>query len=455
MRQRNRAGVLILVIAVVTGLAITASFSVGRAYRSINDPTIGLAARPAFVSAPDPVKRAEQGLDPNSTDEAPGVSRVEMRTIQVLPDVINLLQGGELTRSIRLAQPVTTPDQIVDLVNDEGWIGRSAPTEILLNAGLVMEPGTVLTVAAPLRRIVLEARQGVLLAGSEANLTFDGVDVEASDRAVPKDGEVGPGTRPFVLAAGGSMEIRNSTFRYLGRDWNGSYGVSWTKGATGSAAGSTFEHGFMGLFAATAIDVRFTRNKFRDNTLFGINAHTTSAGLLVAGNVAERNGRDGILLSDHVTNSEIRDNVSQDNRLSGITVDASSDSNVISGNIADSNHGDGIIVSGGSHNKIIDNTIRNNRVAVGAYGVGATSNTAQRNTIDGNGLATQGIDSAGNIVLSNGDYWRPVALVVIWVAAALLAWVLCLLTRWSQRRRDNDIARSNSDRVLLNSGVSQ
>ncbi len=161
------------------------------------------------------------------------------------------------------------------------------------------------------------------------------------------------------------------------------------------------------------------------------------------------------MLSDHVTNSEIRDNVSQDNRLSGITVDASSDSNVISGNIADSNHGDGIIVSGGSHNKIIDNTIRNNRVAVGAYGVGATSNTAQRNTIDGNGLATQGIDSAGNIVLSNGDYWRPVALVVIWVAAALLAWVLCLLTRWSQRRRDNDIARSNSDRVLLNSGVSQ
>jgi len=31
-----------------------------------------------------------------------------------------------------------------------------------------------------------------------------------------------------------TMVISNSTFRYLGRDWNSSYGVAWSKGSTGS-----------------------------------------------------------------------------------------------------------------------------------------------------------------------------------------------------------------------------
>lgn len=453
MRQRNPAGVLVLVIVVVAGLALIATFSIGRAYRSLDDPTIGLPDRPAFVAAPDPILRAEAGLDPNSTDVAPGTSRPDLRTILVFPGVIELIQDGLLTRSIPLLEPVATPDQIAALVNDDEWISKSIPSEILINAALVMEPGTTFTAAAPLQRIVLEAKPGVFLGGNEAELTFDNVDVEASDRAVPKDGEVGPGSRPFVIAAGGRMAIRNSAFRYLGRDWNDSYGVAWTKGATGYASDSTFERGFMGAFAAKAIDLKFNRNTFRDNVLYGINAHQLSAGIAIESNLAEGNGRDGILLSNHVTNGAVRNNVSRNNRSSGIKLDDSSDSNVVSGNTVVGNHGDGIAFADSGQNEVIDNSIYNNRVAIGVYGTGVTSTTAQGNTIDGNGLATQGIGAAGNVVLSNGDYWRPLALGIIWGAAALLACALCVLTRWCQRRRDNAIARSNSERLLLETGA--
>lgn len=455
MNRRNPAGVIVLIIAVVIGLALTATFSVGRAYRSVSDPTKGLPERPAFVPAPDPILRAEAGLEPNSTDQTPGPSTSTIRTIQVFPQFIYLTQGGRITRSIPLGQPITTPDELVQIINDEEWISKSTADEVLVHTALLMEPGTELVAAAPLRRIVLETKPGVFLGASEAILTFDGVAVEASDRAVPKDGEVGAGTRPFVLAEGGRMEIRNSSFRYLGRDWNCAYGVSWMKGATGFARGSSFERGFMGVFTDKAIDVRFDHNLFRDNTLYGLNSYTLSAGLLVESNVAEHNGRHGILLSEHVTGGDVRNNISRNNGLSGIMLDAGSDLNVIQGNVVEGNRGDGIVVANSTKNRIIDNTIRNNRIAINIYGARIDGNTAQRNIIDGNGLATQGIDPAGDIVQSNGDHWRPLVLGIIWLGAVFLVWVLYKITRRSQKARSREIDRLNQERSSLQQGVPQ
>ena len=54
--------------------------------------------------------------------------------------------------------------------------------------------------------------------------------------------------RPFILAVDSKLTIADSTFRYLGRDWNSSYGVSWSKGSTGTVTGSRFEHDFIGVY---------------------------------------------------------------------------------------------------------------------------------------------------------------------------------------------------------------
>lgn len=443
-RSARRDPAVLLVVAVVLGLAVVASLSAGRVYRSLDDPTADLPARPGFVSAPDPVLRTESGLEPNSTDEAPGAPKPEIRAIQVGPTAVTLLRGGRVERAVPLARPLTTPAEIAAAVADEDWMRMSTPTEVVVDAALIMTPGTTLTVAPPLQRMVLQARPGVFLGGDDAVLRFSGVEVEASDRAVPRQGEVGPGSRPFVLAAGGRMEIDSSTFRYLGRDWNDSYGVSWTKGASGYATGSTFERGFMGIFAATAIDVRFERNTFRDNTLYGINAHELSAGLVIADSVAEGNGRDGILLSDHVTGSEVRGNTSRGNGLNAIMLDDGSDRNTVTGNVAEGNGGDGIVVARSSGNTVTGNTVRDNRVAVGVYG--GERNAVTGNVLADNGLAAQGAAVDGNEVLSNGDHWRPGALGVVWLLAGLATWLLVRATRAARRRRDEAVELARTAR---------
>ncbi len=453
---------VVLVVLVVVGLAVTATFGLGRAYRSLADPTVGLAQRPAYVSAPDPVLRAEAGLDPNSTDEAPGVARPDVRTIEVSRsgtgqgadgrDRIDLLIGGVPTRTIPIAGPSTTPGALVDAIGDDTWMRRSTPTEVVLDAALVMESGTTLTVAAPLTRLVLGTRPGVFLGGAEATLAFTGVAVEASDRAVPRAGEVGSGDRPFVLAEGGRMEITTSAFRYLGRDWSGSYGVSWTKGAGGFATSSTFERGFMGIFAATAIDLRLTGNTVADNALYGINAHQVSAGVLVEDNTVSGNARDGILLSDHVTSATVRANTVRDSGVDGIMLDAGSDGNTVTGNVVAGNASDGIALAGSSRTTVSGNTISDNRVAVDVYG-GSAGTVAALNEISDNGAALQGAAESGNTVLSNGDYWRPWALGAIWLGAAALIAGLVRLTRSRRAATTAAIARSNTERALVGSGA--
>jgi parallel beta-helix repeat protein len=435
-----------LVVLVVLALAVTATFAAGRAYRSLDDPAAGLPERPAFISAPDPVLRAEGGLDPNSTDEAPGLPRPDIRTIVVEPKQVSLVAGGVAERTIPVEDPQTTPDELADLVHDDSWLARTGPGEITLNAALVLEHETTLTVAAPLTRLVLATRPGVFIGGSEATLDFTGVEVTAADADIPAEGEVGSGARPFVIAQGGTLRATNATFRHLGRDWTGSYGVSWTKGATGGATGSTFEHGFMGVFAATAIDVRFQGNVLRDNTLYGINAHQISAGVTITGNTVEGNGRTGIMLSDAVTKGVVRDNTVRGNGQDGIMLVDGSDGGSVTDNLVSGNASDGIAVAGSDGVVVTGNTLLDNRVAIDVHG-GSTGTSAYSNVIDGNGAATQGTDPAGNVVLANGDHWRPWVLGLIWGLAVVGGGGLLLLTRRVRRRTDQALAHRHLERV--------
>jgi parallel beta-helix repeat protein len=429
-----------LVVLVVLAFAVTATFAAGRAYRSLDDPTAGRPERPAFISAPDPVLRAEGGLDPNSTDEAPGLPHPDIHTIVVEPRQVSLVAGGAAVRTIPVTGTETTPDRLADLIDDDAWIARSAPGEITLNAALVLEHDTTLAVAAPLQRLVLATRPGVFIGGSEATLQFTGVEVTASDGDVPADGEVGSGSRPYVIAQGGTLRATNSTFQYLGRDWTGSYGVSWTKGATGGATGSTFEHGFMGVFAATAIDVRFEGNVLRGNTLHGLNAHQISAGVTITGNTVEDNGRTGIMLSDAVTKGVVRGNTVRGNGQDGIMLVDGSDGGSVTDNLVAHNAGDGVAVAGSDGVTVTGNTLLDNRVAIDVHS-GSTGTSAYSNVIDGNGAATQGTDPAGNVVLSNGDHWRPWVLALIWGLAVAVGAALIHLTRRVRRRTDQTLAR--------------
>jgi mannuronan 5-epimerase len=140
-----------------------------------------------------------------------------------------------------------------------------------------------MTIAAPVTSgLVMTARPGVFLAASWAKLRITGVYVRASDAKVPDkfttpSRDIG---RPFLLAVqNSSMVIKNSTFKYLGRDWNSSYGMTWSKGSTGSVSNSTFDHDFIGVYSNGSAGLRVMHNKFYFNSLYGVDPHSGSSHL--------------------------------------------------------------------------------------------------------------------------------------------------------------------------------
>ena len=131
--------------------------------------------------------------------------------------------------------------------------------------------------------------------------------------------------RPFVLAVGSTMDITDWTFRYLGRDWNSSYGVSWSKGSTGSVTDSHFEHNFIGVYTNGSAGLLVQHNTFfsqlavRHRPALRLDPHVDHRN-----NTSNYNGRHGIIFSDHVTAGIVRDNTTIDNGLNGIMMDEAS-----------------------------------------------------------------------------------------------------------------------------------
>ena len=130
------------------------------------------------------------------------------------------------------------------------------------------------------------------------------------------------------------MVISDSTFRYLGRDWNSSYGVSWSKGSTGSVTRLDSSSTTSSAFTPNGrTSLQITTTHFSHNSLYGIDPHSDStAHAIIEDNTSSYNGRHGIIFSDHVTAGIVRNNITNGNGLNGIMMDEFSTGNVIENN---------------------------------------------------------------------------------------------------------------------------
>jgi len=225
-----------------------------------------------------------------------------------------------------------------------------------------------------------------------------------------------------------TMVITHSTFRYLGRDWNSSYGVAWSKGSSGSVSNSLFEKNFIGIYTDHSDGLQILNSQFYHNALYGVDPHSHSTKLLVAGNITNFNGRHGIIFSDHVTGGVVRDNTANGNGLNGIMMDEESTGNKIENNSVDGNLSDGIVMADSGNNDISGNTVTGNRVGIHVRGDTSTDTNVIGNTVSGNKVASQGIELPGNAVDSNGGEWQLSRFVAVWLAALGLLAVLSLLT---------------------------
>jgi poly(beta-D-mannuronate) C5 epimerase len=421
------------VLIVAVGLGLMATFVFARSYSQValqKEPF----DRTAYVPSFDPVEDVTLGLSPNSGDAAATTPDPTIRAVSVYPTQTLLLSGGRAVRVIEAPAP-TDLHALVALVNDPGWLSESGQT-VTVKAAVLVQAGQALSVAAPLTtEVIMTVRPGVFLAAVKATLTLSGVYVHASDRRVPNtfaDPAVVLG-RPFILAMASKLTISNSTFRYLGRDWNSSYGVSWSKGSTGSVTGSLFDHNFIGVYSNAATDLSVLHNRFYNNTLYGVDPHSGTTRLDVEYNTANFNGRHGIIFSDHVTAGVVRHNVTRGNGLNGIMMDEESTGNTIDHNTVEGNTSDGIVLANSGGNTVLANTVRGNRVGISVRGKSDGVSIA-RNTVSGNQLAVQGTRTAGNHVSNNGGEWIPARIVWIWAGALVLLLALCAIT-WVGGRR--------------------
>jgi poly(beta-D-mannuronate) C5 epimerase len=282
--------------------------------------------------------------------------------------------------------------------------------------------------------VELAVRPGVFLAASAASLRLSGVYVHASDSQVPTTLATPQQSqgRPFVLAVNSTMNVDHATFRYLGRDWNSSYGLSWSKGSTGSVVDSTFERNFIGVYTNGSPKLLVQHNTLTHNSLYGIDPHSGSTHMTIVNNTSSYNGRHGIIFSDHVTQGVVQGNTTIGNGLNGIMMDEASTGNLITGNTVRGNKSDGIVLAASDHNVIQRNTVLSNRIGITVRG-DDSGNVITANSVRHNRMAIQGFAAKGNHLASNGGEWIGSRIRLIWIVTAAASLTVVMLTRLSQR----------------------
>jgi poly(beta-D-mannuronate) C5 epimerase len=449
-RHRSRRGGFagyVIVFGTVIGAAFIASFVLGRTYSELalqKEPFDRNQYTPSF----DPIEDAVLGLSPNAGNAFASTLDTNIHAIEIYPTQTLLLAGGKAVRTIEQKAPPTL-SALVASVQDTEWVSQDGDLA-RLNAAVILQGSSMTIDASQIKEVVMTVKKGVFLAANNgASLTINGVYVHASDANTP-NALLAPTLtegRPFVMAvANSTMKIDHSTFRYLGRDWNTSYGVSWSKGATGSITNSRLEHNFIGVYTNGSPSLKVFNNTLNYNSLYGVDPHSGSSHMDIENNVANYNGRHGIIFSDHVTAGIVRNNTTEYNGLNGIMMDEFSTGNLIEHNTSAFNHSDGIVLASSSDNTVTSNKINGNRIGISERG-GTVGTIAFSNVITHNEKAGQGLSLSHNSASGNGGEWRVDRIVLIWKVAAGVLLVLLLVTWGAKYNRP----RSNRNRAA--SGV--
>lgn len=429
-------GYLISVIFAL-GIGLICTFVLGRTFSILSLKKAPFMRLP-YVSSFDPVEDVTLGLSPNSTNAVAVKPDAAIRAIEIYPTQTFMLAGGRAVRIIDKPAPRTL-DDLVRIVGDRKWISVSSAT-ITLNSAVIVERGSSMTIAAPVTSgLVMTVRPGVFLAASRGRLRITGVYVRASDTKVP-DAFISPSRdtgRPFLLAAqDSSMIIKDCTFKYLGRDWNSSYGLTWSAGSTGSVSNSTIDHDFIGFYSNDSNGLVVTHNKIYYSSLYGVDPHSGSSHLLIEYNTSDFNGRHGIIFSNHVTDSIVQYNVTKGNGLNGIMMDEASAGNIIRNNSVTDNHSDGVVIANSSGNVVAGNVVSGNRVGITVRG-GTRDTKIFGNTVTGNKMASEGAGLSQNRAYGNGGAWSGRRIGVIWSGTSALLMVLLGIT-WIMKRNSTE-----------------
>ncbi|WP_052862913.1 right-handed parallel beta-helix repeat-containing protein [Streptomyces niger] len=227
------------------------------------------------------------------------------RLIVLRPRSVSLLSGGSLVRRLYPGTPSVSLSWLAANAGRE-WISHEsgAPSTVRVHTAILLAPDTILRIDDRTKKVLLsagrDARSGTWISGSRASLDVDSTTLTsvAADGAGPAPANA-PG-RPYVsMGAGGRMDFRNATVSGLGRVGETTTadqsGVTWARGSTGSATGSTFEGNYTGLRLAGSKDVTLKNVTASGATEDGV-VLKGDQGTKVSELSADSNGRTGIAL---------------------------------------------------------------------------------------------------------------------------------------------------------------
>jgi len=188
-------------------------------------------------------------------------------------------------------------------------------------------------------------------------------------------------SRGFIVARdGATLRLDRDRLIDLGHLGVVSYGVSLRKPHPSSfIRRSTVLGAYFGVYLSHASGVGIVDNSFVDSWVYGIDPHTESSDLLIAGNTLVRSGTHAIVLADRVKSNVVRNNVIRGAGDHGIVVFKDSGGNRITGNRITGVF-DGIVITDSPENSLAANQVEAHRFALRVSGSSARSNTASQNT---------------------------------------------------------------------------
>ncbi|MCC6305258.1 MAG: right-handed parallel beta-helix repeat-containing protein [Rhodobacteraceae bacterium] len=234
-----------------------------------------------------------------------------------------------------------------------GWLD-CAGALCTLRAPLVVRPGATLVVADVTLRLSQEHGAGIIshgrLAVSDATVTGWHL---GAHRPAATDAE-GRGFRPFLAGLeGGETLIRRARLAHLGYQAHLAYGLSLatvdrestTLHPRADIVASRIEDAYIGIYSFDAVGVNVIANTISLPHLYGIDPHDDSRDLLIAENRVEGARRShGIILSRRIRRAAVVRNTSRANAGAGFFIEKASHNAVFAGNLAEANGGDGLVV---------------------------------------------------------------------------------------------------------------
>jgi hypothetical protein len=224
------------------------------------------------------------------------------RLMVVRPTSVDLVSNGTVVQRLYPAAGSVAISWLAANVG-QSWISHAHGnlTTVQVRAAVLLTPGTTLRIGPVTKKVLFTAgttaASGTWIRGSRATLDVRGTTLGSVDTNGRETSAAGTAGSPYILmGAGGQLDITDSTitgFGLPGTGHAGFSGVTWGKGSTGYAVGSSFVGNRTGLRLAGSSGVRLSKVTVKGSVGDGV-VLNGDTGTTVQNLTSQGNGRNGL-----------------------------------------------------------------------------------------------------------------------------------------------------------------